>query len=402
MNTTPKLNILMFNMSKYSDWQSGIVNRNYHVLHNLAERNRINKILTVDFLPYNLRKGVKTFIKDQILLDTRGSVIYGDFTSRCWQISSKILVYSTIDSCLNKKRISQELNRIIKEQEMQNNLIIWNYNPLYIKYFDKFNQKLNIFDGVDNWAELSWYKGLKKKINKNYNIVLKNSDLIFTVSKNLKNDLFNNDDKVYWEPNGVDLSYFQEIKSIHSKLDKIPRPIIGFLGIIQDRIDDQLIEYLAQKNPDKSIVIAGFVTGLMASILGKPLIPTFPVDKFKKYDNVYFIGPIKYQDIPSLYNGFDVGTIPYKVNKFTNSCNPMKFYEYLATGLPVVSSNIQSAKKFEPFTKIAHNNQEFNKYVNQSILKGRLKLEGNLYDLLDDNTWQYRTKKMLDLVYEKL
>src|SRR4030042_2395274 len=268
MNNTPKLNIIMFNMSKYSDWQKGVVNRNFHVLHNLAKRDEINKIIAVDFLPFNWKKALKSFFLDQILRDTRGTIIYGDLTSQCWQISSKILVYSTFDSVLNKKRIITELQKILAKENMQNNLIAWNYNPMYTDYFDKFNQKLNIFDAVDNWQEHSSYKKYKEKLKQNYQTIKEKSDLIFTVSENLKKELFGNKENISWLPNGVDLEYFQGIAEISPKLKNIPEPIIGFLGILQDRIDADILLTLAKNNPDKSIALAG------------PIWSKFPKKKF--------------------------------------------------------------------------------------------------------------------------
>ncbi|MFA5188355.1 MAG: glycosyltransferase [Patescibacteria group bacterium] len=376
-------------MSKYSDWQKGVVNRNFHVLHNLVKRDEINKVITVDFLPFNIKKAIKTYFSDQILKDTRGTIIYGDLTSQCWQISSKILVYSTIDSVLNKSRIITELNKIIAKENMQNNLIAWNYNPMYIDYFDNFNQKLNIFDAVDNWSEHSSYEAYKSKLKQNYQTIQEKSDLIFTVSANLKKDLFNNQANVSWLPNGVDLEYFQSVSEVSPKLINIPKQIIGFLGILQDRIDTEILLNLAKNNQDKSIVLAG------------PVWPNFPKDKFEEYKNIHFLGPIKYEDIPALYNGFDVGIIPYKINDFIKSTDPMKFYEYLAAGLPIVSTYIPGIERFGNLIKVAKSPEEFNNFVNQA-LKEEKGLAPEKFEMLKNNTWQIRVGEMLELINEKL
>jgi len=348
-------------MSKYSDWQKGIANRNYHILHNLVKRDEVNKVIAIDFLPFSWKHTIKTFIYNQILKDTRGTVIYGDLTSRCWQISSKILVYSTIDSVLNKKRIILELRKIIEKEGMQNNLIIWNYNPMYVVYFNKLSQKLNIFDTVDNWLEHSSYKQYKEVLRKNYDLIRDGSDLIFTVSESSKQILFNNQENTHWIPNAVDLEYFQGQVNISDKLKEIPRPIIGFLGILQDRIDDNILLYLAKNNPDKSLVLAG------------PVWKNFPKKKFKGLKNVYFLGQISYSEIPALYNGFDVGIIPYKINAFVKSTDPMKYYEYIAANLPVVSTSAPGIERFGHLIAIANNVEDFNDFVNQAIKEGKEK-----------------------------
>lgn len=386
-----KLNIVMFNMSKYSDWQKGVVNRNYHILHNLTKNENINKIIAVDFFPFTWKKAIKTYIKDQILNDTRGSIKYGDLTSRCWQISSKILVYSTIDSVLNSKKIIFELNKIIKMQEMENNLIVWNYNPLYTDYLhNQFNQVLNIFDAVDDWLEHASYKKYKNKLKKNYQDILENSNLIFTVSQYLKKELFKNQNNVHWMPNGVDLDFFQSQTNVSERLNDIPKPIIGFLGILQDRIDSNLLEFLAKKNTDKSIVLAG------------PVWKNFPKEKLNKYSNVYFLGPIPYQEIPSLYNGFDVGIITYKTTKFIQSTDPMKFYEYLAAKLPIVSTPVAGLDRFQELIQIADTHEKFHHLINQAIKEDKDELIEEKLNVLKNNTWQYRIKQMIDLIYNKI
>jgi len=389
MNNTPKLNIIMFNMSKYRNWQKGVVNRNFHVLHNLVKRDEINKVIAVDFLPFNWPKAIKSFILDQILNDTRGKIIFGDLTSRCWQISSKILVYSTIDSVINPQRIITELNKIILKEKMTDNLIVWNYDPLYLDYFNNLNQKLNIFDAVDNWAEHSGYENYKNKLAKNYQIIKNKSDLIFTVSANLKNELFGNQANTHWLPNAVDLEYFQNIKEISPKLNNIPKSIIGFLGIIQDRINTDILLNLAKNNPNKSIVLAG------------PVWPKFPKEKLQEFKNIHFLGPIKYEEIPALYNGFDVGIIPYKVNEFIKSTDPMKFYEYLAAGLPIVSTYVPGIERFGNLIKVAKSPEEFNQFVNQA-LKVKRELTPEKLAILKNNTWRSRIEEMLKLINEKL
>ncbi|MDD5341181.1 MAG: glycosyltransferase [Patescibacteria group bacterium] len=386
MNQNQKLNILMFNMSKYSDWQKGVVNRNFHILHNLAKRDEINKIIAVDFLPFNWKRAIKTFIYDQILKDTRGTICFGDLTSQCWQISSKILVYSTIDSILNKKRIITELKRILDKEGMNNNLIVWNYNPMYIDYFNQFKQRLNIFDTVDNWLEHSSYQEYKNLLQKNYDTIKDGSDLIFTVSENLKQNLFNNQESAHWIPNAVDLDYFQNQTNISPKLQNIPKPIIGFLGILQDRIDLEILLNLAKNNPEKSLILAG------------PVWKNFPREKFNGLKNVYFLGPIGYSEIPSLYNGFDVGIIPYKINAFIKSTDPMKYYEYLAANLPVVSTPAPGIERFGNLIKVAKTPEEFNVMVNQALSEGKDRQREERIKILQNNTWGDRIEEMLKLI----
>jgi len=390
MNKQRQVNILMFNMQKYADWQDGLYNRNYHILHSLAKNEQVNKIIAVDFLPFTWQKALKTFIKDQIIRDTRGEIVFGNLASRCWQISSKILVYSTIHSVLNTQKIQREINQVISDQKLQHNLIVWNYNPIFIDYFNNFDQDLNIFDAVDNWIEHPSYQDIKDMLVNNYNFIKKKSDLIFTVSNYLKINLFDNLEKVKQVPNAVNLEYFKQITEIHPKLKKIHKPIIGFLGILENRIDIDILTYLAKNNPEKSIVLAG------------PVWKTFPKDVFSQFSNIHFLGLIKGKEIPSLYNGFDVGIIPYKLNKFIKSTDPMKYYEYLAADLPVVSTPTPDIDKFNNLIIKASTPEKFHLAVNQVLKQDINILQSTRQMFISSHTWQNRTDQMLALINEKL
>jgi glycosyltransferase involved in cell wall biosynthesis len=373
-------------MSKYSDWQKGIANRNYHVLHNLVKNEQVNKVIAVDFLPFNWKMALKTYLNDQILKDTRGEVVYGDLTSRCWQVTSKILVYSTIDSVLNKTRIITELKRIIAKEGMEQNLVIWNYDPMYVDYFGKFDKALYVFDAVDDWLSHSSYKRYESILRGNYEIIKARSDLIFTVSEYLRDNLFDKQNHVHWLPNAVDLEFFQQGNKAHPLLENLPHPIVGFLGILQDRIDLNILEYLAINNPEKSIVLAG------------PVWRDFPVKNFCKYQNVHFLGPIKHWEIPMLYNGFDVGIIPYKTNKFVKSTDPMKYYEYLAANLPIVSTQIPGSERFGEMVIVANSPEQFNAAVEQALAGERDTLKSERIRILENNTWGKRLGQMLELI----
>jgi glycosyltransferase involved in cell wall biosynthesis len=387
MNNEQKLNIIMFNMSRYSDWQKGIANRNYHVLHNLVKSEQVNKIIAVDFLPFNWKMAVKTYINDQILKDTRGEVVYGDLTSRCWQISSKILVYSTIDSILNPARITNELKRIIEKEGMEQNLVVWSYDPMYVDYFNKFENATYVFDAVDDWLSHSSYKKYADVLSGNYETIKAKSDLIFTVSEYLRDNLFDKQRHVHWLPNAVDLEFFQQETKVHPLLAKFPHPVCGFLGILQDRIDTDILKHLAESNPEMSIVLAG------------PVWKNFPQAELNKYQNIHFLGPIKHWEIPMLYNGFDVGIIPYKTNKFVKSTDPMKYYEYLAANLPIVSTPIPGSERFGEMVIVANSPEQFNGAVDQSLAGEREILKNERIKMLENNTWLKRVGEMMELVF---
>lgn len=376
-----KYNVIMFNMSKYSDWtDSGVVNRNYHILHNLARDERIEKIIAVDFLPFTWKRAIKTYLIDIIKKDGRGELVYGDLFSQSWQITSKIFVFSTIRSMFSHASVISTLKKVIGKLGMENNLIVYSCNPMFVKHLNAFDQKVTIFDAIDNWVTHSSYKYQIDRLMRNYEQLDKESDLIYTVSQDLA-EQFNNP-KTKWLPNAVDFDHFQTSETIE-ELSSLNRPIIGFLGILQDRIDTELIKKIAQRYEFASIVLAG------------PVWKGFPKEELSAYKNIIFSGPVSYRNIPKFYNTFDVGIITYKNSEFIKSTNSMKYYEYLASGLPVVSTWSGGIEKFNDVMYISHDDEEFLQNIKKAFDENTPALEEKRKQFVSGMTWKSRVDEIM-------
>lgn len=376
-----KYNIVYFSMSRYGDWQSsGVVNRNYHLLHTLAKSERVNSIITVDFLPFNLARAIKSFIKDFIFGKCRGELILKTLTSRACKINDKITVYSTVNSVLRPAEIINDLKKVIEDLKMGDDLIVINSNPLYTDYLGNLGQQVSIFDAVDNWAEHSSYAKYKDLLMKHYAELSDKSNLFYTVSEELAETFKGQNTR--WLPNAVDFDHYQN-KETHSSIANLKKPILGFLGILQDRIDVELIKSIAKSFPDYSLVLAG------------PIWKDFPTDELKIFNNIYFTGPVRYEDIPKMYAGFDLGLILYKDNAFVKSTNSMKYYEYLAAGLPVVSTNSGGIEKFKDVIYIANSHPEFILQIQSALIENSDQKRQQRKDFVKPMSWTARVNSMI-------
>ncbi|MCC6639510.1 glycosyltransferase, partial [Candidatus Falkowbacteria bacterium] len=233
---------------------------------------------------------------------------------------------------------------------------------------------------IDNWAVHSSYKRHKDQLLKNYEIIDAKSDLIYTVSQELTESFSNK--HVSWLPNAVDFDHFQGIETVRELADK-PRPIIGFLGILQDRIDTQLLEKIAKRYTDATLVLAG------------PVWKGFPKEWLMKFPNIVFAGPVSYRNIPKFYNTFDVGIITYNNSEFIKSTNSMKYYEYLAAGLPVVSTWSGGIEKFTDVMYVAHTHDEFLDYIQKALDENTPQKEQERKSYVQDMTWKNRVDEIL-------
>ena len=190
--------------------------------------------------------------------------------------------------------------------------------------------------------------------------LLKHSEHVLYVSRQLMADeaeLTGN--RAVFLDHGVDLGHFRRRQEADEPADmkEIPRPRIGFFGGIDDYVVDLLLlEELAREYPDAQLVLIGDATCSMERLTDLP--------------NVHWLGAKPYEFIPRYGSGFDVALMPWLDNEWIRSCNPIKLKEYLALGLPVVSTNFPEVRHYEDVVEIAMDRGDFVKKVGRLIDEG--------------------------------
>ena len=362
-----KYTILMFSMSGFKEWEAGTVNRNYFILHEFLKRPDIEEIIMVNYLPHTLKRTLRVLFENQ------------GFIARIYKPREKLTVISTAWNRFSERIFRYQINDLVKHAE---NLILWSYYPLDISYFDFVpNASVKIFDGVDNWTAHPAYSKFKYALAKNYKKILEKCDVIFTVSEDLKKNVFADSKMAHVAHNGIDLGRFKVISENVSLPEEINPKIVGYVGtIMQNRIDFDLVKYLAKNNPNASFVFIG------------PIWKNVDISTFKN-SNVHFLGKKPYKEIPALMKKFDAAIIPHKITDLTRSMDPMKVYEYLAANVPIVSTQITMDASFKPYVEIGKSKEEFNALL-QEVFKGQKRV--NLpFRLLEEKSWGNIVDEML-------
>lgn len=410
-----KLEVVFFNMSSFSEWQKGVVNRNYHVFHKLLKNKSVKRVIAVDFLPFTFKRLLRNYWEN-ILQGVKGDVVFKDLTTRCVKLpgfkNKQVYVFSTIDSFFSHKKVVDKLNIVldklhIQDMKFKNNnhckRVIWSYFPMFIKYFEDIRHDLSVFDAVDNWIEHPSFIQHKHVLSKNYSAISRNSDLIFTVSENLilffKN--LGREHDIYWIANGIDANHFIRSENIQISdfPGKIPKPIIGYVGTIQDRVDINLLEYLADKNPNKSFVLVGPLWPVFLKKFRKPAID---IKKLKKHKNIYLLGRKSYKTTPGYIRNFDVCIIPHKLDQFIKYTYSLKVLEYLACGKPVVTTPPSGVDRFSHLIHIAENYDNFNKKIDLALKFDKINMQKKRMQRIKKEDWNYKIKQMVDLIINKL
>lgn len=226
--------------------------------------------------------------------------------------------------------------------------ILWiSYPPLY-KKIGTYNEDFLVYDCIDYPGErfAHWSNGVAE--------LQKKADAIFATSGFLYG--FNREyrDKTFLCSNGADYDFFANAAGNHparpNDMANIRKPILGYIGAVADWIDWRLIEIIAATGKF-SIVFVGPLFGLKQI----PIVS----------ENVYFLGRKAYEALPSYLSCFDVCLIPFKKNKLTIACNPVKMYEYLSMGKPVVSTDLEECRL--DVVKCSKTYQEFYENILDSL-----------------------------------
>lgn len=386
-----KFDVIMFNMSNYSEWDEGVSNRNYHVLQELLARPEVGKILAIDYLPLTFKRALRIFKEDLVLNIAGGQVIKRGLFFKLTKVSEKLYVYTDTSFWWQPKNVLKNIKKAAINLHF-GDFVVWSYFPFVAPYLKNLGQKLTVFEAVDNWLLHSSYTKQKNNLTAAYKIIKDEVDLIFVVSENLLN-FFDDQSNVYWIPNGVDIKHYtKKFPLINRDIADIPKPIIGYIGVIQEKVDLDLVEYLAQKNQDKSIVLVGPVWNEQDT----------QRTRLEKYDNIYFLGYKKYAEAPMYIQQFDIGIIPHKQTGFASSTNPMKTYEYLACGLPVVASQNIGTENTKDMITVAQNKEEFNLKIDELLKNNSAEDKLKRQEFVRRFSWHNTVNKMLDLIANKL
>jgi len=160
---------------------------------------------------------------------------------------------------------------------------------------------------------------------------------------------------------GVDFEHFVKAcaaeTEVPADMASLPRPILGFFGLLADWVDFEAIKKCAQAWPQGSVVL-----------LGK-LAPDTDVSVLKGLSNVHFLGRKPYSQLPAYCKGFDVALLPFKQNELTKNANPLKVREYLAAGLPVAATDLPEVRRLG-LCHLAKTTEEFPSAVQACLDEG--------------------------------
>jgi glycosyltransferase involved in cell wall biosynthesis len=206
--------------------------------------------------------------------------------------------------------------------------VAWYYTPMALPWTRHLEPIALVYDCMD---ELSLFRGAPPEMVERERELIGLADVVFTGGTSLYEAKRERSDNVHCFPSSVDSAHFRQARlPRHEPADQahIPHPRLGFAGVIDERMDIELLAELATARPSWHLVLVG------------PIVKINP-DQLPKLPNIHYLGAKPYPELPSYMAGWDVALLPFALNESTRYISPTKTPEYLAAGLPVVSTPIR-------------------------------------------------------------
>jgi UDP-galactopyranose mutase len=288
----------------------------------------------------------------------------------------------TVESALR-----QLLDRVVAEHAIDP-AVLWYYTPMALGFSGHLKAPVTVYDCMD---ELSAFKGAPPILREREAHLFHIADVVFTGGHSLFEVKRSMHPDVHAFPSSIDFAHFAQARNgIPHAADQssIPRPRIGYCGVIDERMDIELLAGVAALRPDYHFVMLGPVVKIEASQL--PMRP-----------NIHYLGAKNYKDLPSYLGGWDVAMLPFARNESTRFISPTKTPEYLAAGRPAVSTSIRDVVR--PYGEqglvfIADSPAEFAKAIDAALAVDKSKWLPQVDGFLKTNSWDITWKKMSELI----
>ena len=277
---------------------------------------------------------------------------------------------------INQHIVKNKLKQQLEDLGFSNPILVVGSAHIY-PIVDVFNADKIIYHCSDDYTLVPSFPKSFKEIEKS---LIKVSDLVITTSDELKKAKEHINPNTVAIPNGVNVNHFkmtQKIETkIHEDIKSFSKPIIGYIGTIFRWLNQDWVEYAALKNKNYNFIFIGPITT--------------GISKLKRIKNIFFLGPRPYSSLPSFLKAFNVATIPFVIDGVTLKASPIKFYEYLAAGIPIVSTDLPDLKDFKDVASLVNTKEEFSDAIRKLIKIENDYLKKERMNLSEKYSWEGR------------
>jgi glycosyltransferase involved in cell wall biosynthesis len=278
------------------------------------------------------------------------------------------------------------------EAEKIDDFVLWFYTPMALDFASHLEPLATVFDCMD---ELSAFKFAPPELIENEQKLLEKADVVFTGGQSLYEAKKDRHANVYAFPSSIDVKHFNQAREIAEEpADEkhLPHPRLGYCGVIDERMDIELLGKMAELKPDWHFVMIGPVVKIAEEDL-------------PRRENIHYLGGKNYNELPAYLAGWDVALMPFAMNESTKYISPTKTPEYLAAGLPVVSTPIRDVVRpygEQGLVQIASTAEEFVAACEKALAENLPDRLQTADEFLSHNSWDKTFAGMSQLIDEAI
>ncbi|MBW7846742.1 MAG: glycosyltransferase [Bacteroidales bacterium] len=292
---------------------------------------------------------------------------------------------------VNNHRFAAEIKKAADELQFSN-YFIFNDSDMFRGFYLKeiLKPELYIYYTRDNLVAVDYWKRQGIRIEA---ALMKKSDIVVANSTYLADQARRFNPHSYYVGQGCDVSMFDKslIESLPDDIINIPKPIIGYIGVLFDlRLDIDILLHIAKSRPDWQVVLVG------------PEDEVFKNSALHQQKNVWFLGPKKMEELPQYLMAFDVAINPQKLNEVTIGNYPRKIDEYLAMGKPTVATRTKAMEVFDGYTYLAENKEQYVEMIGQALREDNEEKAKSREVFARSHTWENNVAEIYDKIIKHL
>jgi glycosyltransferase involved in cell wall biosynthesis len=270
--------------------------------------------------------------------------------------------------------------------------IQWFYTPMPAPaMIGAFDERAVVYDCMD---ELSKFRFAPAALVDRERYLMAQSDVVFAGGFKLSQSKAKYHGNVHFFGCGVDVAHFATARSadveVPREIASLTKPVVGYYGVIDERIDYDLLRSLAESIPEAELVMVG------------PVVKVDPAE-LPQGRNIHWLGQRQYAELPAHVKGFDVCLMPFAINEATEYINPTKTLEYMAAGKPIVSTAVSDVvHNFTPVVAVAHSHAQFAEAVRSAIQSPDQELIARGLEQAKSNSWESIVSRMERIIRDAI
>jgi len=276
--------------------------------------------------------------------------------------------------------------------------IVWFSRPDMVELIKEIpSPRLMLYHVVDEYTAYGGQTAaIRRAVQEEEKRMMTSVDAVIVVSKKLYESKRCFNSETYLVPNGVNYQAYTSALAdpeLPNELRAIKAPRLGYSGLIGDKLNFDMLELLAREHPEWSLVFIGEIRVNQQIEIWRRLLAM---------PNVHYLGLVDISLVPDYLKAFDVGLMPYLQNRKSEHISPLKLYDYLAAGLPVVSIDIPSAREFSAYIHLANSPKEFTGAVRSALSDTAPDRRQIRRDIASQQSWEVRVEQLSKLIKIRL